>query len=42
MAAGTSCSMFSVVRITTGITISANATTPAQPEKDLKRATMTA
>jgi len=32
--------MFSVVRITTGTTISARATTPAQPEKDLYRATI--
>ena len=30
---GTRCSMFSVVRTTTGIAISASATEPAQPEK---------
>ena len=29
--------MFSVVRITTGMTISDSATTPAQPEKELKQ-----
>jgi hypothetical protein len=33
--------MFSVVRMTTGMTISASASTPAQPEKLLKRATTT-
>ena len=40
--AGTSSNMFSVVRITTGMTISASAITPAQPEKCLYRATTTA
>ena len=30
---GTRCSMFSVVRTTTGIAISASANEPAQPEK---------
>ena len=34
--------MFSVVRITTGIPISASARMPAKPEKDFMRATTTA
>jgi hypothetical protein len=38
-ALGTSDSMFSVVRITTGTTIKAKASTPAHPEKVLLRAT---
>ena len=40
--AGTNCNMFSVVLMTTGITIKARAITPAQPENDLKRETITA
>ena len=35
-------SMFSVVRMTTGITIRASASTPARPEKEWVRATTAA